>query len=235
MRPIDSGWLVRTPELPLVWTLNQVHLRESPIVADAISLAYGHQSALTYRHIVVEDETTRELDRSFEDAGWRVDTEVVMALTEPADREVDTSSASQLSEEQMLDLMGQWIVEEHPDISAEGIEQVEEYNRREGRLWGERRYGAVDSVGSPLAVTKLRSDGTTAWVEDVYTVSRARGRGLARMLVTKAAAQAKAGHELTFIIADDNDWPKSLYAKIGFRPIGKMKTFHLDLGSRGGG
>jgi hypothetical protein len=30
-------------------------------------------------------------------------------------------------------------------------------------------------------------------------------------------------------VADDNDWPKTLYQKIGFQPVGRCKTFHLDM------
>ncbi len=142
---------------------------------------------------------------------------------------VETSAVTKLSEEQMLALMRRWTAEDHPDISGDGLDQLEEWNRREGRLWKEQRFGIVDKKGSPMAVTKLRSDGTTAWVEDVYTVPEARARGYARMLVTYTTALARAGdHDLTFIIADDDDWPKDLYMRIGFRAIGGTRTVHQD-------
>ena len=44
----------------------------------------------------------------------------------------------------------------------------------------------------------------------------------------QAAVAAFARGELV-IVADDNDWPKELYARIGFRPIDRTREFHLDL------
>ena len=34
-----------------------------------------------------------------------------------------------------------------------------------------------------------------------------------------------AGHDLTFLIADRDDWPKQLYAKLGFDEIGRIWEF----------
>jgi predicted GNAT family acetyltransferase len=63
----------------------------------------------------------------------------------------------------------------------------------------------------------------------VYTIDAYRGRGYARALVTRAVALARqAGHELTFIVADDEDWPKRLYARIGFEPAGLAWVFHTE-------
>jgi hypothetical protein len=38
-------------------------------------------------------------------------------------------------------------------------------------------------------------------------------------------AALAAGHELIFVVADDEDWPKDLYAKLGFDPVGKAWNF----------
>jgi hypothetical protein len=29
-------------------------------------------------------------------------------------------------------------------------------------------------------------------------------------------------------VADDNDWPKLLYERLGFRPVGHLWQFHRD-------
>jgi len=97
-------------------------------------------------------------------------------------------------------------------------------------LWSETCFGILDAHGAPAAVTKLRSDGPTAWVEDVYTAPEARGRGYARTLVTYATTRARSAKcDPIFIIADDDDWPKHLYADIGFQPRGTICFFHQDL------
>jgi GNAT superfamily N-acetyltransferase len=232
MRPIGLGWVARSHSLPLVWSLNQLRITEPTTFSTASAVADEYLAGLPYRHIHIEDEpTARRLEGPFRHSGWTVESDVLMALAETSDRDVDASSVVELSEEQMLVLMRRWIAEERPEISAAGLVQVEEYNRREGRLWKERRLGVVDRDSSPMAITKLRIDRATAWVEDVYTVPEARRRGYARVLVSHATALARsAGCHLTFITADDNDWPKGLYARVGFRPIGRTSTFHRDLG-----
>jgi hypothetical protein len=52
-------------------------------------------------------------------------------------------------------------------------------------------------------------------------------------VVTRAAGLARdAGHDLIFILADDNDWPKQLYARIGFRSAGCGSSTSADPQSR---
>jgi GNAT superfamily N-acetyltransferase len=230
-RPVGPGWAVRTRSLPLVWTLNQLRLVRPAEPLDVVSLADEHQADLPYRHLVVEEETTgRRLEDLLGHHGWKVDHEVLMALMDIPDREVDQQVTVELDEPQMLGLMRRWDIEEHPGISEEALDQLLEYCRREGRLWNERCFGVLDDSGKPVALTKLRSHETTAWVEDVYTVAEARRRGHARMLVSRATGLARSEeHDLTFIMADDDDWPKHLYAAIGFRPVGVIRTFHRDL------
>jgi GNAT superfamily N-acetyltransferase len=137
---------------------------------------------------------------------------------------------SELTADEAAELMRRWAVEDRLEVVPGVIEQLAVYNDREGRMWNERALG-IRQDGVPVALTKYRSNDGVAWVEDVYTVPEARGRGYARTLVTRAAGAAvAAGHELTFIVADDEDWPKELYRDIGFRPVARSWTFHKDLG-----
>jgi ribosomal protein S18 acetylase RimI-like enzyme len=53
-----------------------------------------------------------------------------------------------------------------------------------------------------------------------------RGRGLARALVVHAAAGSRAaGNDLTFLVADADDWPQRLYERLGFETIGRYARF----------
>jgi predicted GNAT family acetyltransferase len=80
--------------------------------------------------------------------------------------------------------------------------------------------GSVDGVDA--AVTTLYSDGATAQVEDVATLRDYRRRGLARAAVSAAVdAAVEMGHRFVFIVADNDDWPKELYGRLGFDPIGR--------------
>jgi len=86
----------------------------------------------------------------------------------------------------------------HPDITA-------------SYAWVEVRLMSHDAVGQ---------------VEDVSTLPAFRNRGYARAVVSAAVTASRdAGHALTFIIADEDDWPRRLYAKLGFAPVGTTSRF----------
>jgi GNAT superfamily N-acetyltransferase len=88
------------------------------------------------------------------------------------------------------------------------------------------RFFLASVSGVPAAYCELYRHEGVAQIEDVNTLERFRGRGLARALVWRAAQQARAsGDDLVFLMADDNDWPKHLYAKLGFDPIGAFWQF----------
>jgi GNAT superfamily N-acetyltransferase len=226
---VSNGWWLRSPSMPQVWSLNQFRLTAPTTARDLIELADRFQDGLSYRHVEIDAELSEGLEEHLASAGWRIDREVYMALgATPAD--VDDADIEELNEDQSSVLMGQWAEEDHPGISPASVAQLVELSRREGRLWGERRFGVVASDKTPVALTKLRANEAIAWVEDVFTTKAARRRGHARRLVNHAAGIAGASSaELTFIVADDNDWPKHLYEEIGFRPVGYTWTFHREL------
>src|SRR5205807_3500195 len=112
-------------------------------------------------------------------------------------------------EEEALALMRRWTAED-PELklSGEPLAQVVEASRITWRARNAVRLGILGRDGSLAAITMLYSEGTVAQVEDVYTVPEERRRGFARAAVTRAVSVAQSnGHELTFIVADDNDWP----------------------------
>ena len=75
-------------------------------------------------------------------------------------------------------------------------------------------------------MTTLYSDGAVAQIEDVATLRDFRRRGLAAGDGERGDRRgAREGHELIFIVADDDDWPKDLYARLGFDPIGRAWAF----------
>jgi predicted N-acetyltransferase YhbS len=62
----------------------------------------------------------------------------------------------------------------------------------------------------------------------VATADRFRKRGLATAVVLTAIDAAHAaGADFVFLIADAEDWPKEMYAKLGFEAIGITYEFQL--------
>ena len=107
----------------------------------------------------------------------------------------------------------------------EVIQQLLERDVLKDKVVDFRRFGA-EADGTVVSVCELYSDGATAQIEDVSTFEEHRGRGYARSTVLTAAAAARdAGCDFVFLVADEDDWPKELYAKLGFDPIGTLYDF----------
>lgn len=212
--------------MELVWALNHVRLERPLAYRQTVALVREHLGELPFEHVVIENETNEALDAEFLGDGWKVERDLVMALSHEPDRVADTSAIVELPERAALRLMADWLLEDMT-LSGEALRQLLRATSLEGEVWGERRLGALEDDGQAVAMTKLRTDGTTAWVEDVYVSPSARGRGLGRMLVTRAIELAREIEpEVVFIVADDDGWPKQLYAKLGFEPVGQLRSFH---------
>ena len=80
--------------------------------------------------------------------------------------------------------------------------------------------------GQTVCSADLYSDGRTAQIESVLTLEEFRRRGLGRAVVAEAVRAAlSSGHDFVFLIADDEDWPKNLYVRMGFEPLGRFYDF----------
>lgn len=228
-RSIDAGIVVSTPSLPAVWAVNQLRVVEALPFEELLDLADEQLAGSEYRQVAVEhQEAGAELEPAFRAAGWRVERDVLMALSGPADRRGDTGVVDDAGEDEVLEMMRRWYADDEPTPAE--IKQLLDYGRRETRALGDRLLGVRSGDGQLVAITKLRSDGRTAQVEDVYTVPEARGRGFARALISRSVELARDGgeHDLMFIVADDGDWPKLLYERLGFRSVGFLWQFHRD-------
>lgn len=228
VRPIEAGVVLHTPSLPAVWAVNQLRVADALTFEELLGLAEEQMAGCAYRQIAVEHQPTGPRhEESFRAAGWKIERDVIMVLSGPTDRATDTSVVVVPGQAEALELIRRWYEDDEPAPSE--IEQLVAYSGRENQVLGDRLLGVRSSDGQLVAISKLRSDGVIAQVEDVYTVPEARGRGFARALITRAVDMARDGaHELVFIVADDNDWPKSLYERLGFRPVGHLWQFHGD-------
>jgi ribosomal protein S18 acetylase RimI-like enzyme len=127
------------------------------------------------------------------------------------------------------------VAEDDPDFSREAIEQR---LVRDARLdpVANGRWFAAPADGEPGASCVLYEQDGIGQVETVGTRPERRGQGLASAVVLAAAeASRRAGHELTFIVADADAWPWKLYERLGFDPIGEHRSFLRKPGQAGGG
>jgi GNAT superfamily N-acetyltransferase len=220
---VAPGVVLRSPSLHGKWAPNVLRIEGDHLsigVPELAALVAEHFTGREWHTIELADERmAARLDQPLQDAGYELERALVMALDRPPDRLVDTSAVRAASVEELRDLEAAWAAEEEPGEDVGAMLAVWE---RQHRAKPELRFVIDDEDGRPAAMTLLRWHARTAQVEDVFTRTDMRNRGLARALVTHALAVAhEHGHEHVFILADADDTPQVLYTKLGFTVIGR--------------
>ena len=77
---------------------------------------------------------------------------------------------------------------------------------------------------APVAFAQLERDGDGAEITQVYVQPDYRGGGRGTAM-TRAAINAAGDVRDLWIVADDEDRPKQLYARLGFRPAWTAMEF----------
>jgi len=181
-----------------------------------------------HREIIVEDARRGAAMASwFGEQGWRVDRLVTMALRGASDGRGDPELAEELEVDEAVRFAATVQRESFPRTASSVVEKLATFRRVLRDRAGARFFGARVE-GELAASCELYLHRGAAQIEGVNTLERFRGRGLARAVVLRAAAEAAASRaDLAWLIADDNDWPKELYAKMGFVPVGNFWQFTL--------
>jgi GNAT superfamily N-acetyltransferase len=187
------------------------------IAADADRALGEH--GLAHRQVDVHDEGNGpRLAAAFLELGWSVQPLIDMVqVREPEPRpsvevvEADFSTARPLIEA---------TIRAQPYADGDDVvRQLTDWRDVLEREVGARFFlGVVD--GEPAAVCEAYVLDGVGQVEDVNTLEAARGRGLASGVVLAAAAWTRSrGADLVFLVAADDDWPKELYARLGFERL----------------
>jgi len=200
-------------------------------VADAGELAAEADrvlgdAGLTHREIRIDDDTYgASLAAGLSRAGYGGDRLVVMALRRPADRPAATAVAEEVDLTTLRPALEIVLRREPWATTEEIVRALADFRGELERHAGARFFCArVDDEIAGMCELYVR--GSTAQIEDVNTLEEFRDRGLARAVVRRAADEALAGGaDLVFLHALDDDWPKELYAKLGFDPIGHVWSF----------
>jgi len=229
--PFRFGRAFFNDALPLVWDLNVLRVEE-PAGATAEELAaeadrlHG-EAGHGHRRVAVTDERAGEaLAEPFRSLGWRVDRFLVMGYRGTGERAADAATPVEEVDAAAVRPLREAIVSAEPWAKSEEVTRmVVDSAQLFGRV-GNARHFAVRVNGQVACAADLYSDGRTAQVEDVATLPEHRGRGHATAVVVRAVVEALAtGHDFVFLVADAEDWPKELYVRLGFAPLGHTWTF----------
>ena len=227
---VEAGWghAYLTPSQPLVWDNSWIAIEETGMrMAEVAALADRVLGGAGFEHRTVvpcdEADGRRLVEEARRAAGWEVELVDYMLWREESGRvpraEVREATLAEIATLRRA-LMLEWLPEYGGDLEATADQLLVSEERR-GRAAGDRWF--VAPASDPTAACCLLARGEIGQVEDVGTLAPARGHGLAQAVtLTALAASRAAGHELTFLSADAEDWPRLMYEKLGFAKVGEL-------------
>ncbi|MDX6702413.1 MAG: hypothetical protein QOF26_2639 [Baekduia sp.] len=236
-RVITASWgqAFLDGSLPLCHERNALWAIDDAGGADAATLDAAAErllgdAGLAHRRIVLEEAAHRRLRDELPARGYGGSVHVYLAHSGPAPAAVDGVAVVEVAPEAVLVANDRYLLTDpgtpygRPDATRA---QLLEHHRTYGPAGAqERRFAVLGDDGAVAAWARLWVRGDEAQVEDVVCLAEHRGRGYGRAVVAAATRAAlAAGPALVFIVADDDDWPKELYGRLGYGRIGHIGVF----------
>jgi ribosomal protein S18 acetylase RimI-like enzyme len=219
----SHGTAILADPIPDVYDANYLSV-EAPR-ASAAELAADAERALEDRHhrrVIAEDGTPGLAD-DFAALDYSLSTHLVLQHTREPDRTVDTGAVREVSLDELTPARTLATLRE-PWGDDEIARQLDEAKRLIAAAVPTRFFATVVD-GSVAGWCELRVQDGVAQIEDVEVLAELRGRGLGRALVTHALEQGRRSAEVVFLEALADDWPRELYAKLGFTTVGRRDVY----------
>jgi len=224
-RTIDlpNGTAIITDSVPDVYDANYLSVESA--TAGAGELAAEAEGALETSHhcrVIVEDGSPGLAD-DFAQLGFDGVAHLVLAHMTPPDRRVDTSAIREVALDDLTTLRTEANLREpwgDPAIAA----QLNDAKRLVAAAVPTTFFAAV--VGDEIAGwCELRRRDGVAQIEDVEVLEGFRGRGFGRAIVQHALDEGLRAGDLVYLEALADDWPRELYAKLGFTVVGRRDVY----------
>lgn len=228
--PFAFGRALFNDTYPSVWDLNVLRVDEPEAATTEVLAAEAERlhGAADQRHrrvAVLDEKAGARLEPGFRALDWEADRFLFMGWTGAGERDADRTIVEEVDAADQRPLRERVAALEPWADSEATVRMVLDASHLVADA-GRARHFAVRADGEVVSAADLYSDGRTAQVEDVVTSPEHRGRGYASAAVLRAVAEAtRTGHDFVFLIADDADWPKELYARLGFAPLGRKWAF----------
>lgn len=222
--PSRFGVAVFDGRVPLRYDSNYLLVEELPASVSAEELA-GEAGRVDRPMIMVRDQPTgARLAPGFAALGWQLHRGLLMAHLRPPHRAAPTELVREVDEAALRPARrGQ--LAGYPWATPAVVEQLLDAKLLIARAV-RARFFAVVVGGQVVTYTDLYDDGRTAQIEDVATLAEHRGHGYASAVVLRALQEARqSGCDLVFLAADEDDWPKALYRRLGFDDLGRYVKF----------
>jgi ribosomal protein S18 acetylase RimI-like enzyme len=214
IEPWEHGTVVRATGYPTYWDYNAVRVEDDPEMTAEDLMAFADEAleGLAHRRLDFDIAAVGDALRpAFEAAGWQA-TRLLFMHHEGPPPSAGASVVEEVGYDDVHALRVAWHREDFPDLDTRHFAHAREVAL--GR--GARLLAALED-GVPAGFAQLEHVGDGAEVTQVYVDPDRRGGGLGTALTAAAIGAAGAVEDL-WIAADDEDRPKLLYEKLGFRP-----------------
>jgi len=212
-----------TDSTPEVYDHNYVSVEEPAVSAKALAADADDALADRLHRRVIAEQGTPGLADEFAGLRYTLASHLVLAHGRRPDRLVDTSMIREVTLEEILPARTDAILRESwgsDDIAA----QLNDAKRHVVAAVSTRFFAAF--VGGEVAGwCELRTRDGVAQIEDVEVAVEHRGRGLGRAVVQHALAEGQRSAEVVFLEALADDWPRELYAKLGFVSVDRRDVY----------
>jgi ribosomal protein S18 acetylase RimI-like enzyme len=217
--PWAHGTVLRAARYPTYYNFNLVRVEEDPEMGaeELAAFADGALAGLAHRRIDFEQIEPAQARRAeLERMGWKATALVWMHHTDPsavaAGEGVEVEEAPYGAVD---DLRLAWHLEDFAGSAYDegfraGAQEVAE--KRDVRML------IVREGGEPVSFAQVERSGDQAEITQVYVHPDYRGGGRGTAM-TRAAIRSAANVRHLWIIADDEDRPKRLYERLGFKPV----------------
>lgn len=226
--PFEHGRCFFHDDYPVVWDLNFARVEREPsswteleTEVDELQRAGG----LVHRRMQMRDEPwVGALRDEARGRGWEATSLIFMVQSRPSEKE-NGGRAREVAYGEIRPLRAEVARRAPWSNSEKDVLQV-----LDGMIAWMRNASARHVVaavdGKSVAGADLYRGPGLAQIEDVATLEEYRNRGLASDVVLEAAALARADDPgvTVFLVADENDWPKSWYERLGFEAVGRKHS-----------
>lgn len=214
----------------LLWATGDAGgLSAAQLDAQAERLLGGH--GMAHRRLLLEPPAEARLHDDLVALGYDAGSHVFQVFTGDAPLQRDGGApVVEASVEAVLEATDRYLRTD-PDTpygrDARTRRHLLEHHRAYGLVGGaERRFAVLGPEGEVIAWARLWTRGAEAQVEDVVVLAEHRGQGHGRAVVTAATRAAlESTPELLFIVAEASDWPKDLYARLGYATAGALGVY----------
>ena len=222
LEPWAHGTVVRATRYPSYFTFNLVRVEEDPAMSVEALAAFADEALAGLAHRRVDFDLVapaEPLRAGFEAKGWKATRVVWMRHETPPPPGPDVR-VEEVAYDAVDDLRVAWHVEDFPGQDpAEYHAQAREVAQRRNV-----QVLAVRQGGAPVAFAQLERNDSVAEITLVYVHPEHRGGGRGTAM-TRAAIEAAGDVRDLWIAADDDDRPKELYARLGFRSAWTQMEF----------